>query len=107
MKRIWFSMVAAIAMTACGGKVVVDGVSGNGGAGGTGGTTSSSPISVACPNDASFNDTAVMAIVGLACAPADEVCASNNGCGGCSVTCKNGIWTSTNADLCFSVGGSC
>jgi hypothetical protein len=107
MKRIWFSMVAAVAMTACGGKVVVDGVAGNGGAGGAGGGASSTPFPTACPADASFNDTVIMGLVGATCIPDAQVCASNNGCGGCSVTCVNGVWTSTNADLCFSVGGAC
>lgn len=104
MKRIWFSMVAAVAMTACGGKVVVDGAAGIGGAGGAGGAPATP---VACPSEAQFTDSIVMELVGQSCAPANEICASNNGCGGCSVTCTNGVWTSTNPDLCFSIGGAC
>ena len=98
-------MAAALAMTACGGKVVVDGNGGvGGGAGGAGGAASTP---VACPSDASFSDPAVMDLVGKACIPDQAVCASNDGCGGCSVTCTGGIWKSTNADLCFFVGGTC
>ena len=95
-------MVAAVAMTACGGKVVVDGAAGIGGAGGSPATP------VACPSEAQFTDSIVIDLVGQGCAQLAEVCASNNGCGGCSVTCSNlGIWASTNAELCFSIGGSC
>jgi hypothetical protein len=105
MKRIWISVVvaAAFAMTACGGKVVVDGTAGGGGAGGAGGAPGTPTT---CPSDFPA-DSEVMNLVGQSCIPADQICASNNGCGGCSVTCKNGVWASTNADLCFSVGGAC
>jgi hypothetical protein len=102
------AMAAALAMTACGGKVVVDGnggIGGAGGAGGAGGGSSSTPV--LCPSEASWSDPAVMDLVGKACIPDQGVCASNDGCGGCSVTCKNGVWSSTNADLCFFVGGTC
>src|SRR3954471_89213 len=102
MKRIWMAMlvVAAGAMTACGGKVVVDGASGNGGAGGTG------SMPVACPSPQP-NDSEVMSLPGQPCDAAGQVCASNNGCGGCSVSCNNGVWASTDGELCFSVGGAC
>jgi hypothetical protein len=106
MKRIWISMVAAaaaLAMTACGGKVVVDGLAGGGGAGGSGGAPGTPTT---CPSDFPQDDQ-VMNLLGKTCIPADQICASNNGCGGCSVTCKGGVWTSTDADLCFSVGGAC
>jgi hypothetical protein len=89
-----------IAPFACGGKVLVDGVRGDGGGGGAGG---SGPA--ACPSPPDDQD--VQKLVGKACNVEAMVCASNNGCGGCSVTCKDGAWVSTDTMLCFSIGPTC
>jgi acetylornithine deacetylase/succinyl-diaminopimelate desuccinylase-like protein len=96
-------MFAVISLAACGGKVVVD-ASASGGSGGAGGGVVGEPT--ACPAQVP-DDEQVMGIVGQPCSIVDQVCASNNGCGGCSVTCKGGVWTSTSGALCFSVGGTC
>ncbi len=98
MKRLAV-LWAVLALVACGGKAVVDGKAGAGGAGGGGSGA------VACPNPP--NDQSVSALVGKPCTPGAEVCASNDGCGGCSVSCKNGAWAATNAKLCFSIGAAC
>ena len=88
-------------LLACGGKVLVDGVAGVGGGGGAGGA---SPTS--CPAGQP-DDKEVQSLLGKPCNTASMVCASNNGCGGCSVTCKNGAWVSTDTNICFSVGPTC
>jgi hypothetical protein len=46
-------------------------------------------------------------MVGKECDQPDQECASNNGCGGCSVTCRNGKWESTDPNLCYSIGPTC
>jgi hypothetical protein len=83
---------------ACGGKVIAEN-QGNGGGGGS--TGSSCPLSPQDPD--------VQNLAGKACSMANQVCASNNGCGGCSVTCVNGVWKATSADnnVCFSIGTGC
>ena len=89
-----------IAPFACGGKVLVDGIRGDGGAGGARG----GGLGV-CPTPPDDQD--VQNLVGKACNVEEMVCASNNGCGGCSVTCKGGAWVSTDTMLCFSIGPAC
>jgi hypothetical protein len=79
----------------CGGNVTVD----NTGAGGGGGAAQ------ACPNGPGDQD--IQELVGKPCSTAAAVCASNNGCGGCSVTCTGGVWVSTDQTLCFSIGMGC
>ena len=88
-------------LVACGGKVLVDGF--NGGGGGSGGSGGGDPA--ACPT--AVDDQQVQDLVGKACDAEAMVCASNNGCGGCSVTCKNGVWASTDAMVCVSIGTGC
>jgi hypothetical protein len=107
-------LAASIMMTsACGGNVVVDHAStGSGGMGAIGAPTGTAGhgtggAPVACPGKALFDNSQVIDLVGKPCANADDVCSNNNGCGGCSVTCVNGVWTSTNPQLCYTVGGTC
>jgi hypothetical protein len=88
----------------CGAKTIDPGTGGKGSGGGLGGSTSGDLAT--CPSGGP-QDQEIMDRVGQPCTTADQTCASNNGCGGCSVTCTNGVWTSTSAELCYSVGGAC
>jgi hypothetical protein len=99
VKKLGAGLCLAIFITlvACGGNVNV------GGSGGSGGTGSNA---IACPGPGSA-DQDVTELENKPCATDAEVCSSNNGCGGCSVTCKNGKWTSTDSTLCYSIGGTC
>ena len=57
------------------------------------------------------DDGYVRSLVGEPCAEIEDAssnfCQSNNGCGGCTVMCKDGVWTPTDTDVCYSVGGGC
>ena len=103
----FFVALAIGSGSACGGDVVVEQqtASAQAGSGGNGGGSGAGGGPVACPSGPM--DQAIQTLVGKPCATADEVCASNNGCGGCSVTCRNGVWTSTDASLCYSIGEAC
>jgi hypothetical protein len=68
-------------------------------------TTTGTSMAVAC-DPGSFDDV-IQGMVGEPCDQPNQECASNNGCGGCSVTCRNGAWESTDASLCYSVGPTC
>jgi hypothetical protein len=94
-----FGSVAA----ACGDGDSPEG-SGDGGAGGSGGAGAGG-APAACPGGPL--DDYVKELVGKPCSEEGEECASNNGCGGCSVTCKNGVWESTDGQLCYSIGAAC
>jgi hypothetical protein len=110
MHRARFSVsiaIVAAAIAACGGKVLVDQPpNGSGGAAGGGRTGGTDPGGTACPSVVP-SDAEVQALAGTACSIAGEVCKSNNGCGGCSVTCTGGVWVSTDAELCYFIGAAC
>ncbi len=63
------------------------------------------PFPKACPMPPT--DQEVEQLLGAPCSSDNQTCASNNGCGGCSVTCKNGVWTQLGEQLCYSVGPTC
>ena len=69
------------------------GTGGSGSAGGDG----AGGAPVACHSGGL--DDYIKELVGKPCSEEAEVCESNNGCGGCSVTCTDGVWTSTNGNL--------
>src|SRR5689334_661650 len=104
MSKVWAVVFTGslCALVTCGGKVVLELDKGGGGAGGTGGSGSGA---AKCPN-APF-DPDVIALEGKPCDTDADVCSSNNGCGGCSVTCQDGVWTSTDAMICFAIGSTC
>ena len=76
-----------------------------GGAGGSGGSGGGAGAPSVCPKGPL--DEAVKALEGMPCSTLGEECASNNGCGGCSVTCKDGVWTATDGPICYDVGPGC
>jgi hypothetical protein len=92
-----YAILVALSCWACGS----DDENASSGSGGDGGASGA----VAC--QLGSMDSVIQDMVDEPCATADEECSSNNGCGGCSVTCRNGTWEPTDGGLCYSVGGSC
>ena len=95
---------ACIALTACGGKVVVDGTNSTGGTGGTGGTSSSSSNSAsvsASSSSASASSSSgagggcpsAFPGIGASCDQEGLICNVPNACCGGQAVCKGGIWT--------------
>lgn len=63
------------------------------------------PQPKACPVPPSDQD--IEGLLGQLCGPEGDTCASNNGCGGCTIRCIKGIWTQAGPELCYSVGPTC
>src|SRR5262245_39166049 len=77
-------------------------VGGHGGAGGQGGD-GGGPVA---RKPAVCHDQIIKDMLGKRGAQEGEECASNNGCGGCTVVCKDGTWTN-DGPLCYSIGAAC
>jgi hypothetical protein len=78
------------------------GVGGGGGGGGAGGSAGELAVCPSFPSDQEVQERA-----GQPCSKNDQTCFSNDGCGGCSITCTDGVWTSTNQGLCYFIGNDC
>jgi hypothetical protein len=91
--------------SACGGKVTVDSAASDLGVGGSGGG-SVVPQVVPCPGapGTQLSNDQILPLVGQPCAPNAE-CDNNNGCGGCFVSCVNGVWAASYPDqgVCWSL----
>src|SRR5262249_24984808 len=87
-------------VAACGGRVVVDAAP----------ESSAQDDVVACPaasgSDFMLPGDQIEALVGKPCGSSGATCDNNNGCGGCFVTCKDGVWAPEFDSVCLSVDQS-
>lgn len=104
------TFASSLAVFACGDDTVGAGGAGgtaNGGAsadGGRGGSGGGGPVACGDTQGPDISDDeSIEALVGRPCNEADATCSSDNGCGGCSVTCVDGVWQSTDDELCFNL----
>src|SRR5262245_18387609 len=106
MRSHSFAFALSLVLCACGGDVEKEGKGDSAGTGGGGGGSGGSGgMPASCPSGPL--DREVQALVGKPCATNDELSASNNGCGGCTVRCVDGVWASDGKELCYSIGAAC
>src|SRR5690348_8626873 len=95
-------------LAACGGRVVVDAAP-EASMGAGGGVPAQDDV-VACPaasgSDITVPGDQIEALVGKPCGSSGATCDNNNGCGGCFVTCKDGLWAPEYDVVCYSVDWS-